>query len=201
MSCIYSTAGGSRDKSEPGLRFIANYHLALSFRLQTLRLMKRLEPNTIVASFPIDDETVTFGRDPHCSVRLYYPKVSSVHAKLVFQERKVQTVSIDGYPIFPSDNPDLPTTIPVSNNSEIEIHKKRFIFTYPPKELRAALFDSPVKDGSTTPGAQRRALRMSMIQSAEVFSPKPSKDPNENLKILQSPLKARGRSPVKHPLY
>jgi hypothetical protein len=37
--------------------------------------------------------------------------------------------------------------------------------------------------------AQKRALRLSMIHSAQVFSPRPSKDPRENLRILQSPLK------------
>ena len=58
-------------------------------RFGTLRLVKRLDPQTIVASFPIDDESVTFGRDPNCSVRLYYPTVSAFHAKIFFQERKV----------------------------------------------------------------------------------------------------------------
>ena len=55
----------------------------------TLRLMKRTT-NEQVAVFPIDEETVTFGRDPTCSVRLYYPDVSALHAKLVFQERKAR---------------------------------------------------------------------------------------------------------------
>lgn len=36
-----------------------------------------------------------------------------------------------------------------------------------------------------------------MIQSAEVFSPRPSADPSVNLKVLQSPLKPRPVSPVK----
>ena len=36
-----------------------------------------------------------------------------------------------------------------------------------------------------------------MIHSAQVFSPYPSKDPRENLKILQSPLKNSFKSPVK----
>lgn len=36
---------------------------------------------------------------------------------------------------------------------------------------------------------QRRALRLSMIHSAQVFSPRPSADPRENLRVLQSPLK------------
>jgi pSer/pThr/pTyr-binding forkhead associated (FHA) protein len=191
----------------------------------TLRLMKRLEPNTPVASFPIDDDTVTFGRDPTCSVRLYYPSVSTLHAKIIFQERKVRLkrhsrnkiytdfirvhiqafvivlgssgLHIDGCHVLPSTNPAMPTTIPVSNNSEIEIHKKRFVFTYPPKELRPALYMSPSKDVSMTPGTRRKTLRMSMIQSAEVFTPRPSKNPRENLRILQSPLKQRSQSPLK----
>ena len=60
-------------------------------RFGTLRLMKRLEPDVSVASFPIDDETVTFGRDPSCSVRLYYASVSPLHAKVIFQDRKVRS--------------------------------------------------------------------------------------------------------------
>ena len=38
---------------------------------------------------------------------------------------------------------------------------------------------------------------MSLIQSAEVFTPRPSKDPKENLRILQSPLKRKAPSPLK----
>ncbi|OJA11384.1 hypothetical protein AZE42_10281 [Rhizopogon vesiculosus] len=48
-----------------------------------LRLMKRTT-NEQVATFPIDEETVTFERDPTCSVRLYYPDVSPLHAKIAF---------------------------------------------------------------------------------------------------------------------
>jgi hypothetical protein len=55
----------------------------------TLRLMKRTTDEQ-VAAFPIDEETVTFGRDPTCSVRLYYPEISALHAKIVFRERKVR---------------------------------------------------------------------------------------------------------------
>ena len=44
---------------------------------------------------------------------------------------------------------------------------------------------------------RNRALRLSMIHSAQVFSPQPSKDPRENLRILQSPLKNSFKSPVK----
>ncbi|EIW79456.1 hypothetical protein CONPUDRAFT_82884 [Coniophora puteana RWD-64-598 SS2] len=186
----------------------------------TLRLIKRSDPTVSVASFPIDEETVTFGRDTKCSVRLYYPTVSLVHAKLIFQDRKVRLsfqvssqrtqvaqaflivlgengLHIDGCQVFPSSNPSLPSTIPVSNNSEIEIHKKRFVFTYPPKEFRTALYESPQKNAQMTPGTRRKALRMSMINSAVVFTPRPSNDPRENLRILQTPLK----SPLKKPAY
>jgi hypothetical protein len=42
-----------------------------------------------------------------------------------------------------------------------------------------------------TNAAQRtRTLRLSMIHSAQVFSPRPSADPAANLKVLQTPLKA-----------
>lgn len=57
----------------------------------TLRLMKRLEPDKAVASYPIDDEEITFGRDPSSSIRLYYDSVSAVHCKIVFHDRKVGT--------------------------------------------------------------------------------------------------------------
>ncbi|KAG1785728.1 uncharacterized protein HD556DRAFT_1249347 [Suillus plorans] len=171
----------------------------------TLRLMKRTTDEQ-VAAFPIDEEAVTFGRDPTCSVRLYYPEISALHAKIVFQERKAFLVvlgdaglTIDGCPVLPSTNASLPTTIPVSNNCEIEIHKKRFIFSYPPKQLRSPLYniDSPVKPESG--GGGRRKLRMSMIHSAQVFTPrgKPSSDPLANLRILQSPLKQLVPSPRK----
>ena len=58
-------------------------------RFGTLRLMKRLEPDKVVASYPIDDEEVTLGRDPSCSIRLYYDSVSGLHCKIIFRERKV----------------------------------------------------------------------------------------------------------------
>ena len=57
-------------------------------RYGTLYLMKRLEPHKVVASYPIDEEEVTFGRDPSCSIRLYYESVSALHCKIIFRERK-----------------------------------------------------------------------------------------------------------------
>lgn len=58
-------------------------------RFGTLRLMKSNEPDVPIASFPVDDETVTFGRNPDCSVRLYYAWVSTIHCKIIFEENKV----------------------------------------------------------------------------------------------------------------
>lgn len=185
-------------------------------RFGTLRLMKRVDPATPVAAFPIDDDTVTFGRDPSCSVRLYYSSVSPVHAKLIFQEKKAFVVVlgasgilVDGCLALPSQNPLLPVTIPVPNNSTLEIRGKRFVFTYPPKEMRAALYSSPSPtknasgssvdtDAEMTPRTRKKMLRMSLIRSAKVFTPRGKHaDPVENLRILQTPLKRRGSSPLK----
>ncbi|GJE86346.1 FHA domain-containing protein [Phanerochaete sordida] len=179
-------------------------------RFGTLRLMKRLEPDKIVASYPIDEEEITFGRDPSCSIRLYYESVSGLHCKIVFHERKafvvvlgVNGVVIDGCPVFPANNASSgPVTVPLPNNSTIEVHKKRFQFSYPPKELRETLINTPSKHGDSTPDRRRRrrTLRMSMIQSAQVFTPRPSHDPRENLRILKTPIKSpfrSGSSPMK----
>ena len=43
----------------------------------------------------------------------------------------------------------------------------------------------------------RMSLRMSMIASAMVFTPRPSQDPRENLRTLQSPLKPNYSTPLK----
>jgi FHA domain len=58
-------------------------------RYGTISLMKPNESNAAITAFGIDTEELTFGRDPTCSVRLYYPDVSLVHCKIVFEERKV----------------------------------------------------------------------------------------------------------------
>ncbi|KAF8626417.1 hypothetical protein AX17_006583 [Amanita inopinata Kibby_2008] len=167
-------------------------------RYGTISLLKRQEPPTVITAFGIDAEELTFGRDQNCGVRLYYPDVDPIHCKIIFEERKAFLVVlgnngllIDGCLVYPNMTPlGAPTTIPLTNNSEIEIHTKRFRFTYPPKELRAALLASPIRPN--------RALRLSMIQSAQVFSPRPSGDPRENLRLLQSPLKSTFlRSPLK----
>lgn len=58
-------------------------------RYGTISLLKRNDPETVITAFGIDTEELSFGRDPACSVRLYYPDVSLVHCKIVFEERKV----------------------------------------------------------------------------------------------------------------
>ncbi|KAJ4473655.1 hypothetical protein J3R30DRAFT_703947 [Lentinula aciculospora] len=169
-------------------------------RYGTISLMKQDESNAIITAFGIDSD-LTFGRDQNCGVRLYYPDVSPIHCQITFKERKaflvvlgMQGLLVDGCKVFPSASASSPNIIPLNNNSEIELHGKRFKFTYPPKELRAQLLSTP-----TLP--RRRALRLSMIESAEVFSPRPSTNARENLRVLQSPLKPyfiRSRSSSPH---
>lgn len=163
-------------------------------RFGTLSLLRRLPVESVATSYPIDDEELTIGRDQACSLRLYYPAVSALHAKITFVERKAFLVVLgtnglllDDAPLFPAAAAAPgPTTVPLQNNSVIEIHKKRFRFNYPPKHLRPALINTPSR---ATPMASRRPLRMSMIASAHVFTPRRSEDPQENLRILQSPLR------------
>ncbi len=132
---------------------------------------------------------------------------------------------VDGCLVYPNTT-GAPMTIPLTNNSEIEIHGKRFRFTYPPKELRAVLFASPIRSfhvalplsAANNSLGINRAPRLSMINSAQVFSPRPSRNSEENLRVLQSPLRnnflrsphkpsllshgsgSRSSSPVKQPL-
>ncbi|CDO68612.1 hypothetical protein BN946_scf184996.g43 [Trametes cinnabarina] len=163
-------------------------------RYGILSLLRRLPVDSVVTSYPIDDEELTIGRDQSCSLRLYYPAVSALHAKITFVERKAFLVVLgtnglllDDAPLFPAAaSAPGPTTVPLQNNSVIEIHKKRFRFAYPPKHLRPALINTPSR---ATPMPSRRPLRMSMIASAHVFTPGPSPDPQENLRVLQTPLR------------
>ncbi|KAG5641498.1 hypothetical protein DXG03_005083 [Asterophora parasitica] len=170
-------------------------------RYGTISLMKRGDPSIAVTAFGIDTDQLTFGRDPTCGVRLYYTDVGLVHCKIVFEEHKAFLVVlgsnglfVDGCKVYPSSTPASETTIPLTNNSEFEIHGKRFKFTYPPKDLRPALYASPAR-------STNRALRLSMIQSTQVFSLRPSPDPRENLRILKSPLKNTFKSAVAQNLF
>jgi len=145
-------------------------------RYGTLALMKTHEPNTVVTAFGIDTEELTFGRDPTCGVRLFYPDISLVHCKILFEERKVRPgytqnyallgslitslqaflavlgesgLLVDDCKVFPNSSSS-PTTIPLMNNSEIMIHGKRFKFAYPPKELRETLLATPARTSRVT---------------------------------------------------
>ncbi|KAF5325285.1 hypothetical protein D9619_010105 [Psilocybe cf. subviscida] len=166
-------------------------------RYGTLSLLKKrtsaaAQGNELVTSFGIDSNDLTFGSSSTCGVRLYYPDVDAVHCKIMFEDRKAflviygsEGVYIDDSWVYPegSSNSEQPQAIvPLSNDSEFEIHNKRFRFTYPPKEARATIMATPAP-------VSKRTLRLSMIHSAQVFSPRPSQDPRENLKVLQSPLK------------
>jgi hypothetical protein len=85
----------------------------------------------------------------------------------------------------------------LSNNSELEINKKRFRFEYPPKALRPVLtFTPPPPTSSANSAKRKRVLRLSMIQSAQVFTPRPDPDPRVNLRVLQTPIRLNN-SPLK----
>ena len=101
---------------------------------------------------------------------------------------------VDKCRVFPKSKPNH-TTVPLSNNSELEINKKRFRFEYPPKALRPVLAFTP--PASTSKSTRKRVLRLSMIQSAQVFTPRPDPDPRVNLRVLQTPLRLNS-SPLKH---
>ncbi|VDC05283.1 unnamed protein product [Peniophora sp. CBMAI 1063] len=161
-----------------------------------LRFLKKND-DSIVANYPIDDETLTFGKGADCNIRLYYPAVSQQHAKIIFKENKGflliyggHGVHVDGCTVFPSTSSG-ETAVPLTNNTILEISKKRFRFEYPPKPYRAAL---AAQINTPTQNPSKRRTRFSLIQSTEVFSPRPDPDPKVNLRILQSPLR---RSPLK----
>jgi hypothetical protein len=108
----------------------------------------------------------------------------------------VHGLLIDKCQVFPAST-TAHTTVPLSNNSELEINKKRFRFEYPPKALRPVLaFTPPPPTSSATSPKLKRVLRLSMIQSAQVFTPRPDPDPRVNLRVLQTPIRLNS-SPLK----
>ncbi|KAK7018791.1 hypothetical protein VNI00_018221 [Paramarasmius palmivorus] len=158
-------------------------------RYGTLSLLSSTD-SKLVTSFGIDTPELTFGRSSSCSVRLYYPDIEDVHARIVFGDDNKAFLIVLGTSGLTVDECKIyPSTVPLFNNSQLEIHGKQFRFNYPPKEMRAQF----VWD---TPEPQTRT-RLSMIRSSEVFSPRPSPNPAENLRILQSPLKLPPSSPLR----
>jgi hypothetical protein len=101
-------------------------------------------------------------------------------------------VVIDGCPIYPSPSSGQ-TIVPLTNNTIIEINKKRFRFEYPPKHYRATL-TAQINTPTVASSSRSRTLRLSMIQSAEVFSSRPDPDPRVNLRTLKTPIRT---SPLK----
>ena len=59
-------------------------------RYGTLSLMKKDGSDIPIAHYPIDDEEITIGRDPNCSVRLYYDTIGKLHCKVTFEDTKVR---------------------------------------------------------------------------------------------------------------
>lgn len=71
----------------------------------------------------------------------------------------------------------------------MEIHKKKFQFWYPPKEHRQQyIFATPA------PVGRRTSLRLSMIHSAQIFSPIAPKvwTPAAQIERLRSPVRSQG---------
>jgi hypothetical protein len=65
----------------------------------TLMFLRAKDPEQVVTAYPIDTQTVTIGREPSCDIRLYYPDVSALHAKIVFQDRKVRRIMFSPGPL------------------------------------------------------------------------------------------------------
>lgn len=65
----------------------------------TLSLLKRQSvpigsaDDSLLTSFGIDDDELTFGSSTTCDVRLYYSDVDSLHCKIVFDQLKVNVFS------------------------------------------------------------------------------------------------------------
>ncbi|KAH7106822.1 hypothetical protein BKA62DRAFT_753718 [Auriculariales sp. MPI-PUGE-AT-0066] len=156
-----------------------------------LHLLKK-NGRDVLTRYPIDGASVTIGRSQDCDLRLYFETVSGFHCRLIFdEERKAYLevhsphgVVVDGCSVVPSSG-GAPAVVPLSNNTRFTVAHKQFIFQYPPKEIRAQLFASP----RPSPEKTRRALRVSMIETAQVFSP--LRNISSPADALKSPLKPR----------
>ncbi|PVG03976.1 hypothetical protein CPB86DRAFT_779087 [Serendipita vermifera] len=160
-------------------------------RYGTIHYMSLTGSEVPLASYPIDEEVIRIGRSDHntCHIRLFDRSCSDIHCKVVFEDGKAflvvlgeNGVVIDGSTFTPSPEDASPTTVPLTNGSEWLISKRRFIFQYPPKEQRAKLLDTPQRKS-------RKSLRMSMVNSAQVWTPSvPPKSEEESLRLLKAPI-------------
>jgi len=108
-----------------------------------------------------------------------------MHAQAYLQVHSPLGMIVDDCPVMPSSS-GTPATVPLSNNSRFSIAHKVFVFTYPPKDIRPALIASP----RPSPEKTRRALRLSMIQTSQVFSPlRRAYAPEDQIIALKSPVK------------
>ncbi|KAG8929665.1 hypothetical protein FRC02_005254 [Tulasnella sp. 418] len=151
----------------------------------TIRLLNK-DTLQQVASYPVDEERTTFGRDTKCSVRLYFHDVDPLHCTLYFDDGKAYlNVSGDSGVIVDGNHVTAGSTVCLNNGSHFMIWRKLFQFTPPPREVRARLLATP------RPKA-RKALRMSMVNSALILTPQRT-SPTLDLRTLQSPIR-----PFKH---
>ncbi|KAJ7848055.1 hypothetical protein B0H14DRAFT_3867318 [Mycena olivaceomarginata] len=140
--------------------------------------------------FSIDTPLVSFGRDTSCSVRLHYAAVAPLHARRL--QRGSEGVRGGG---------GGKKTALLTHGSEFEIHGKRFRFTYPPKEMRAALAASPARPPRrSSPALHTIHDKISASYSLRsVYSPNPVLAPHLNpqsspvLRLTESP------TPSSHP--
>jgi pSer/pThr/pTyr-binding forkhead associated (FHA) protein len=65
-------------------------------RFGTVELLRKTGEDAVIASFGVDTSTVSFGRDPTCSVRLYYPAVAPLHARIVFNDDRKAFIEVIG---------------------------------------------------------------------------------------------------------
>ncbi|KAG9047155.1 hypothetical protein FS837_002938 [Tulasnella sp. UAMH 9824] len=155
----------------------------------TISLIRK---NTLeaITSYPVDDERTTFGRDPKCSIRMYFHAVDPLHCVLYFDDGKAY-LEVHGSDGVTVDDVLVPSgsTVALNNASKFMIWRKLFSFTYPPREIRSILMTSPRK-------ANSKSLRMSMIHSAVIMTPRANaRTQTLDLRTLQSPLKPYKEAP------
>lgn len=111
--------------------------------LGTLVFLSTRQPEKVVTAYPVDEPVVTIGRDAECDIRLYYPEVSPVHCKLIFEDRKVNALPLC---IF--------TCVVIIVNDRLSwlysVHTVPLLMTVPSFLLRKAQIDLPQSHLQTT---------------------------------------------------